>query len=52
MRSGIRKSTLPAGTRLTITGHPMTDGRPAAAWVKAVLEDGSELNPRNGFVPR
>ena len=52
MRSGIRKSTIPAGTRITITGHPMTDGRPAAAWVKAVLEDGTELNPRNGFVPR
>lgn len=52
MRSGIRKSTLPAGTRLTITGHPMTDGRPAAAWVTAVLENGMELNPRNGFVPR
>ncbi len=52
MRSGIRKSTLPAGTRLTITGHPMTDGRPAAAWVTAVLENGTELNPRNGFVPR
>jgi hypothetical protein len=52
MRSGIRKSTVPVGTKLTITGHPMTDGRPAAAWVTAVLADGTELNPRNGFVPR
>lgn len=52
MRAGIRKSTVPVGTRLTITGNPMTDGRPAAAWSKAVLEDGTELNPRNGFVPR
>lgn len=52
MRAGIRKSTVPVGTRLTITANPMTDGRPAAAWSKAVLEDGTELNPRNGFVPR
>jgi len=52
MRSGIRKSSLPVGSKITVTGNPMKDGRPAAAWFKAVLEDGTELNPRNGFVPR
>ena len=52
LRSGIRKSTLPVGTKITITGNPMKDGRPAAAWSKATLEDGKELNPRNGFIPR
>ena len=52
MRSGIRKSTLPVGSRITITGNPMKDGRSAAAWSKAVLEDGTEINPRNGFIPR
>jgi hypothetical protein len=49
-RSGLKKSTLPPGTKITITGNPMKDGRPAAAWIKAVLEDGRELNPRAGFV--
>lgn len=52
MRSGIRKSSLPVGSKITITGNPMKDGRPAAAWSNAVLEDGTELNPRNGFIPR
>jgi hypothetical protein len=51
-RSGIRPSTLPVGTKITITGNPMKDGRPAAAWVIAKLEDGTELNPRLGFLPR
>lgn len=48
-RAGIRPSDLPAGTKLTITGNPMRDGRPAAAWVDAVLEGGRRLVPRQGF---
>lgn len=48
-RSGLKKSDLPPGTKITITGNPMKDGRPAAAWIKAVLADGRELNPRAGF---
>ncbi len=52
MRSGIRKSSLPVGTKITITGNPMKDGRPAAAWVIGTLEDGTEINPRLGFIPR
>jgi hypothetical protein len=48
-RAGIRPSDLMAGTRLTIRGNPMRDGRPAAAWIDAVREDGKELNPRAGF---
>ena len=48
-RAGIRKSGLMAGTRITITGNPMRDGRPAAAWIDAVLEDGRTLMPRQGF---
>lgn len=51
-RAGITKSTLVPGTRITITGRPMKDGRPAAAWVDAVLEDGRRLNPREGFAVR
>ena len=48
-RAGIRPSDLVPGTRLTITGHPMKDGRPAAAWVDAVREDGRYFDPRAGF---
>jgi len=45
MRAGIRKSDLAPGTKITITGHPMRDGRPAATWIKATRADGKELNP-------
>ena len=51
-RAGIRPSLLRAGTRITITGRPMKDGRPAALWVDAVLEDGTTLDPRKGFEVR
>ena len=49
MRAGIRRSDLSAGTRLSITGNPMKDGRPAAAWIIATRADGTEFNPRAGF---
>jgi len=45
MRAGIRKSDLSPGTKLTITGHPMRDGRPAATWINATRADGKILNP-------
>jgi len=46
MRRGIRPGDLAPGTQLTITGHPMRDGRPAAAWTKAIRSDGMEFYPR------
>lgn len=46
MRNGIRKSDFAPGTKLTITGHPMKNGQPAASWIKAVRADGVEFNPR------
>lgn len=46
MRRGIRPGDLAPGTKLTITGHPMRDGRPAAAWTKAVRADGTAFYPR------
>ena len=49
MRAGIRKSDFAPGTAITITGHPMRDGRPAAAWTKATRGDGKEFNPAAGF---
>lgn len=50
IRSGIHKSDFKPGTKITITGHPMRDGRPAAAWTKAVREsDGKMFDPRAGL---
>jgi Family of unknown function (DUF6152) len=51
-RAGIRKSDFAPGTKLTITGHPMKDGRPAAAWMNATREDGKKFNPFTGFAIR
>ena len=53
LRAGIRRSDFAPGTQITITGHPMKDGRPAAAWMKAVrLSDKKEFNPLSGFAVR
>ena len=49
-RAGIRPSELPVGTKVTITGRPMKDGRPAAAWEYLVRADGKRLDPRAGFL--
>jgi Family of unknown function (DUF6152) len=46
MRNGIHKADFATGTKLTITGHPMKNGQPAAAWIKATRGDGVEFNPR------
>ena len=51
-RAGIKPSDLRPGTKLTITGNPMKDGRPAAIWVSAVRADGKAFNPRAGFAVR
>ena len=46
MRNGIRRSDFAPGTKLTITGHPMKNGQPAASWIKAVRADGVTFDPR------
>lgn len=46
MRLGIRFGDLRPGTKITITGRPNVDGRPAAAWLRLVREDGKVFNPR------
>jgi len=46
MQMKVRRSDFTPGTKLTITGHPMKDGRPAAAWTKAIRADGTEFYPR------
>ena len=45
IRNGVRPGDLKFGTKLTITGNPMRDGRPAALWVRAVRADGVEFYP-------
>ncbi|NKB38369.1 MAG: hypothetical protein GKR93_14600 [Gammaproteobacteria bacterium] len=53
IRAGIKKKDFRPGTRITITGNPIRDGRKAAYWVKAVrLDDGKEFEPRQGFIPK
>lgn len=53
MRAGIRISDFTPGTPLTITGHPMRDGRPAATWIKATrMTDKKEFVPQAGFAIR
>lgn len=48
-RAGIRRSDFAPGTKLKITGRPMKDGTPAAAWVNAVRADGKTFDPGQGF---
>lgn len=50
LRAGIRKGDFAPGTRITITGNPMRDGRTAAYWIEAVREsDGKVFRPASGF---
>jgi len=45
-QSGIRKGDFPPGEEIEITGYPMKDGRPAAAWTHAIRKsDGKEFDP-------
>ncbi|NOT24633.1 MAG: hypothetical protein HOP16_00900 [Acidobacteria bacterium] len=46
MQMKVRRSDFTPGTKVTMTGHPMKDGRPAASWTKAVRADGVEFYPR------
>jgi hypothetical protein len=48
-RAGLKPSDFKPGTKLTISGHPMRDGTPAAIWLEATRADGKKFNPRAGF---
>ena len=49
-RAGIRLKDFMPGTPVTITGHPMKDGRPAALWLKATrTTDNHVFVPARGF---
>jgi len=52
-RAGIRLKDFAPGTLITITGHPMKDGRPAATWMRAIREkDKRQFVPASGFAIR
>ena len=46
LRAGLRKSDFPPGTRVSIVGHPLKDGRPAMAGLTATRADGETFNLR------
>ncbi len=48
LRNGIKKSSLPAGEKVTVRTHPMKDGRPAGAWIDLTRGDGTVLDPHGG----
>lgn len=53
LRAGIRRSDLLPGMEVTVTGHPMADGRPAATLVRVVrLKDHKAFDPAAGFAVR
>jgi hypothetical protein len=49
LRAGIHRGDLAPGTKVTVTGRPMRDGRPAATWEKAVRADGKVFDPNQGL---
>jgi hypothetical protein len=52
-RAGIRLKDFAPGTLVTITGHPMKDGRPAATWMRAIRDkDKRQFVPASGFAVR
>jgi hypothetical protein len=44
LRAGIKVSMLKAGEKVTVKGHPLKDGRPAAILVSVTKADGSVLS--------
>lgn len=52
-RAGIHLKDFTPGTVITITGHPMKDGRPAATWIRATRSSDKKLFiPASGFAVR
>lgn len=51
LRAGIKKSSLPAGEKVTVRGRPMRDGRPAGSLMDVTKADGTVLSPRPGPRP-
>lgn len=51
LRAGIKKSSVQVGDKISMTTHPMKDGRPAGQWLKLTKADGTVLAPRSPLAP-
>jgi Family of unknown function (DUF6152) len=51
MRAGIKVSAVVPGDKITMTTHPMKDGRPAGTWLTLTKSDGTVLAPRGAPPP-
>jgi len=51
MRAGIKVSSVVPGDKITMTTHPMKDGRPAGTWLTLTKSDGTVLAPRGAPPP-
>jgi hypothetical protein len=47
-REGIRPSTFPPGTKITVKVHPMTSGAPVASFIGAKMADGTIIGKWDG----
>jgi hypothetical protein len=52
LRSGIKRSSLMPGDKVTVKGHPLKDGRPGAGLMSVTKADGTVLNPSSRVGPR
>ncbi len=50
-RAGIKRSSLQAGDKVSVTTHPMKDGRTAGLWLVLTKSDGTVLKPRGAAPP-
>jgi len=51
LRAGIKKSSVQVGDKISMTTHPMKDGRPAGQWLVLTKADGTMLAPRGAPKP-
>ncbi|HTY94475.1 MAG TPA: DUF6152 family protein [Steroidobacteraceae bacterium] len=51
LHAGILPKTFQPGDKITVTGNPMRDGRPAGSLISAVMADGRVFSPMGGPPP-
>ena len=51
LRAGWKSSTLKVGDRITLTMHPLKDGKPSGSLVKVTVPDGRSLGGGGGPPP-
>jgi len=48
-RAGIGRDAVVAGEKVTVTAHPLKDGRPGGSLVTLIKADGTVLDPRKAL---